>query len=116
MVLKEPCGLVLETRGKPSSLVPFIMPKRIAQTPGNVQISETIGSGPFVFRKDLWRPGERTIYDKFKDYKPRLEPPSGLSGGKVVYLDRVEWIKITDPQTTLNPLANADIDMIEPPV
>ena len=116
LVLKEPYGLVLETLGKPSSLVPFIMPKRIAQTPGNVQISETIGSGPFVFRKDLWRPGERTIYDKFKDYKPRPEPPSGLSGGKVVHLDRVEWINITDPQTTLNALANGEIDMIEQPV
>ena len=59
LTLKEPYGLVLESLGKPSSLVPFIMPKRVAQTPGNVQISETIGSGPFVFRKDLWRPGER---------------------------------------------------------
>jgi peptide/nickel transport system substrate-binding protein len=116
LVLKEPYGLVLETLGKPSSLVPFIMPKRIAETPGNVQISEPIGSGPFVFRKDLWRPGERTIYDKFKDYKPRSEPPSGLSGGKVVHLDRVEWINITDPQTTINALANGEIDMIDQPV
>jgi peptide/nickel transport system substrate-binding protein len=116
LALKEPYGLVLETLGKPSSLVPFIMPKRIAQTPGNVQISETIGSGPFVFRKDLWRPGERTIYDKFKDYKPRAEPPSGLAGGKVVHVDRVEWINITDPQTTINALANGEIDMIDQPV
>jgi peptide/nickel transport system substrate-binding protein len=116
LVLKEPYGLVLETLGKPSSLVPFIMPRRIAETPGNVQISEPIGSGPFVFRKDLWRPGERTIYDKFKDYKPRSEPPSGLSGGKVVHLDRVEWINITDPQTTINALANGEIDMIDQPV
>src|SRR5258708_28506163 len=109
MVLKEPCGLVLETRGKPSSLVPFIMPKRIAQTPGNVQISETIGSGPFVFRKDLWRPGERTIYDKFKDYKPRPAPPSGLSGGQGVYFDHLRGINLTDPPTTLNALANGEI-------
>ena len=40
-----------------------------------------------------------TVYDKFKDYKPRAEPPSGLSGGKVVHVDRVEWLNITDPQT-----------------
>ncbi len=46
--------------GKPSSTVPFIMPKRVADTPNNVQISDTTGSGPFVFRKDLWRPGEKT--------------------------------------------------------
>jgi peptide/nickel transport system substrate-binding protein len=116
LTLKEPYGLVLETLGKPSSLVPFIMPKRIAQTPGNAQISEPIGSGPFVFRRDLWRPGERTIYDKFKDYKPRAEPASGLSGGKVVHVDRVEWINITDPQTTINALINGEIDMIDQPV
>ncbi|WP_421996348.1 ABC transporter substrate-binding protein [Reyranella sp.] len=116
LTLKEPYGLVLETLGKPSSLVPFIMPKRIAETPGNKQISETIGSGPFVFRKDLWRPGERTIYDKFKDYKPRPEPASGLSGGKVVKVDRVEWINITDPQTAMNALINGEIDMIDQPV
>src|SRR5262245_13637603 len=116
LALKEPYGLVLETLGKPSSLVPFIMPKRVAETPGNVQISDTTGSGPFVFRKDLWRPGERSIYDKFKDYKPRPEPASGLSGGKVVHLDRVEWINITDPQTIINALASGEIDMIDQPV
>ena len=116
LTLKEPYGLVLETLGKPSSLVPFIMPKRVAETPGNVQISDTTGSGPFVFRKDLWRPGERSIYDKFKDYKPRPEPASGLSGGKVVHVDRVEWINITDPQTTINALASGEIDMIDQPV
>src|SRR5688572_19435302 len=32
MTLKEPCGFVLEALGKPSSNVPFIMPKRIAET------------------------------------------------------------------------------------
>ena len=31
--LKEPYGLVLESIGKPSSLVPFMMPKRLAETP-----------------------------------------------------------------------------------
>jgi peptide/nickel transport system substrate-binding protein len=116
LTLKEPYGLVLETLGKPSSLVPFIMPRRVAQTPGNVQISDATGSGPFVFRKDLWRPGERTVYDRFKDYKPRPEPASGLSGGKVVHVDRVEWLNITDPQTTINALANGEIDMIDQPV
>jgi len=36
--LKEPYGLVLESIGKPSSLVPFMMPKRLAETPPNKQI------------------------------------------------------------------------------
>src|SRR6267143_1044943 len=45
--LKEPYGLVLESLGKPSSLVPFMMPKRMAETPAGQQIKEQIGSGPF---------------------------------------------------------------------
>ena len=116
LTLKEPYGLVLESLGKPSSLVPFIMPKRVADTPGNTQITDTTGSGPFVFRKDLWRPGEKTVYDKNKDYVPRKEPASGLSGGKIVYVDRVEWVNITDPQTIANALLTGEIDMIEQPV
>ncbi len=116
LTLKEPYGLVIESLGKPSSLVPFIMPKRVADTPGNQQITDTTGSGPFVFRKDLWRPGEKTVYDKNKDYVPRKEPASGLSGGKIVYVDRVEWVNITDPQTIANALLTGEIDMIEQPV
>ena len=116
LTLKEPYGLVIESLGKPSSLVPFIMPKRVADTPGNTQITDTTGSGPFVFRKDLWRPGEKTVYDKNKDYVPRKEPASGLSGGKIVYVDRVEWVNITDPQTIANALLTDEIDMIEQPV
>ncbi len=116
LVLKEPYGLVLQSLAKPSALVPFIMPKRIADTPGTTQISEFVGSGPFVFRRDLWRPGERAVYDKFKDYRPRNEPPDGLAGGKTVYLDRVEWVTMPDAQTAMNALLNGEIDMIEQPV
>src|SRR6201986_1520084 len=47
--LKEPYGLVLESIGKASSYVPFMMPKRLAETPPNQQIAEQIGSGPFKF-------------------------------------------------------------------
>ncbi len=116
LTLKEPYGLVLESLGKPSSLVPFIMPKRVADTPPGTQISEFVGSGPFVFRRDLWRPGETLVYEKFKDYKPRAEPPSALSGGKNVYVDRVEWINITDPQTAANALMTGEIDLLEQPL
>src|ERR1700730_13616252 len=31
--LKEPSGLVLDSIGTPSSCVPFMMPKRLAETP-----------------------------------------------------------------------------------
>src|SRR3954447_24171648 len=63
LTLKEPYGMVLESLGKPSSSVPFIMPKRIAETPPDKQVSEFIGSGPFVFKKEQWRPGEKVVYE-----------------------------------------------------
>src|ERR1700693_4725465 len=43
--LKEPYSLVLESLGKPSSLVPFMMPKRLAESPADKALPELIGSG-----------------------------------------------------------------------
>jgi peptide/nickel transport system substrate-binding protein len=115
LTLKEPYGMVLESLGKPSSSVPFIMPKRIAETPPDKQISEFVGSGPFVFKKELWRPGEKVVYEKFADFKPRPEPASGLAGGKIPYLDRVEWVVLPDNQTAVNALIAGEIDMMQQP-
>jgi peptide/nickel transport system substrate-binding protein len=68
-----------------------------------------------VFRRDLWRPGELLVYEKFKAYKPRSEPASGLAGGKVVHVDRVEWLAIPDIQTAVNALLTGEIDLMEQP-
>ncbi|MFI5002385.1 MAG: ABC transporter substrate-binding protein [Reyranellales bacterium] len=113
MVLKQPYGLVLETLGKSSSNVPFMMPKRVAETDPNSQITDATGSGPFIFKKDEWKPGEKAVYIKNPRYKPRNEPPSGLSGGKVAKVDRVEWITIADTSTQVNALINGEIDLVE---
>ncbi|MGA2550645.1 MAG: ABC transporter substrate-binding protein [Burkholderiaceae bacterium] len=115
IVLKEPFGLVIEALGKPSSNVPFIMPKRVADTPGDQQIKEMTGSGPYIFKSDEYRPGERVVYIKNPNYKPRDEPASGTTGGKRVYVDRVEWVIIRDPQTQLNALLAGEVDLIEEP-
>jgi peptide/nickel transport system substrate-binding protein len=113
--LKEPYGLVLESIGKPSSLVPFMMPKRLAETPPGQQIKEQIGSGPFKFVQAEFQPGVKAVYEKNKDYVPRKEPPSWTSGGKVVKVDRVEWITMADAQTAANALQSGDIDLLEAP-
>ena len=113
LTLNSPTGLMLLGLGKPSSNVPFIMPKRIADTNPNEQIKEYIGSGPYVFKTDEWKPGDKAIYVKFAKYKPRADAPSGLAGGKVVKLDRVEWRVIPDAQTQINALAKGEVDMVE---
>ncbi|MDR4308250.1 ABC transporter substrate-binding protein [Chelatococcus sambhunathii] len=111
--LKKPFRYVLELLSKPSSLVAFMMPKRLAETPPNEQIKEQIGSGPFRFVASEYRPGDRVVYEKFKDYKPRPEPADWLAGGKTVKIDRVEWINMPDQQTAVNALMTGEIDYYE---
>jgi peptide/nickel transport system substrate-binding protein len=117
MKMKEPYGLVLQSLGKPSSNVPFMMPKKTAETDPNTQIKveDVIGSGPFIFVANEWKPGEKIVYVKNPKYKPRAEPASGLAGGKVAKVDRVEWIWIPDVQTQVAAIQNGEIDMIESP-
>src|ERR1700675_2332947 len=113
--LKEPYGLVLESIGKPSSYVPFMMPKRMAETPPGQQIKEQIGSGPFKFVQAEFQPGVKAVYEKNTNYVPRKEPASWTAGGKVVKVDRVEWITMADAQTAANALQSGDIDFMENP-
>jgi peptide/nickel transport system substrate-binding protein len=114
LTLKEKTGIVLQALAKPSGPA-FIMPKRVAETDPFKQIEDYTGSGPFILKRDESKPGDKTVYVKNPNYKPRNEPPSGLAGGKVVKLDRVEWLAIPDQQTAVNALQAGEIDMIEVP-
>jgi peptide/nickel transport system substrate-binding protein len=115
MTLKEPYGLVIDSLAKPSSNVPFIMPARLAATPGTEPVPEQIGSGPFRWVAAEFQPGVIAVYEKFEAYIPRPEEPSWASGGKVVNVDRVEWIVMPDDQTKLNAIQAEEIDFWEDP-
>ena len=110
LVLKQPYGLVLDSLGKSNA---FMIPKRLADTDANTQITDAVGSGPFIFKKDEWKAGEKAVYLKNPKYKPRSEPASGLAGGKVVKVDRVEWLTLPDTSTQVNALINGEIDLVE---
>ena len=112
--LKEPTVAVMLGFSRASGSL-FMMPKRVAETSPQEQISDFTGSGPFVFKKDEWKPGNKAVYVKFAQYKPRAEPPSGLAGGKVVKVDRVEWVVIADQQTAASALLAGEVDVIEQP-
>src|SRR5262249_43296285 len=108
--LKKPFALTLDALAKPSSNVPFIMPERVAKTDAFTQITESIGSGPFKMVKAEWVPGNKVVFVKNPDYVPRKEPPSWSSGGKVVKVDRVEWIYIPDSATAAAALNAGEVD------
>jgi len=111
--LREPTGLVLPALGKAGANVPFMMPKRVAQTDPFTQIVDSVGSGPFIFKRDEWRPGHRAVYARNPDYRPRPEPSSGLSGGKIAKVDRVEWHAMSDHLQAINALLAGEIDFVE---
>ena len=92
-----------------------MMRKKEAETDPNQQMRETIGSGPFLYNRDETRPGNRHVYDRNPNYVPRAEPPSAMSGGKVVKLDRVIFENIADEQTALSALQAGEIDFYEVP-
>lgn len=111
--LKETWGLVFAALGKMSSNVPFMMPKRLAETDAFEQVPDSIGSGPYVFMKDEWVPGSKVIYTKNQAYVPRDEAPSAAAGGKRVYVDRFEWHYIPDHQSAMNAIINGEVDYWE---
>lgn len=113
--LGRPFGLVLESLAKPSAVVPFILPARIAATPEEDMIKEAIGSGPYRFVKEEWQPGNQVVYVRNPDYVPRSENPSGAAGGKHVYVDRLVWRYIPDPATAAAALEAGEVDAWEQP-
>ena len=115
LALSEHFGPVLDALGKPSSNVPFMMPARIASTSPDEPIKEVIGSGPFKFARDETRPGEQVVYLRNSDYVPRDGTPSGSTGGKKAYLDRVIWRYIPDPFEAAEALSAGEADWWEDP-
>lgn len=111
--LTEPSGLLLSGLAKLSSRPAFMMPKKIAATPGSKAITEFIGSGPFSFVSEEFKPGVKVVYAKNTDYVPRPEPASWTSGGKTVNVDRVEWVTMPDPMTGVNALLNSEVDFLQ---
>ena len=113
--LAAPYGLVLESLGKISSNVPFIMPERHASMDPFEQVPDALGSGPFIFVKDEWVPGAKVVYVRNPDYVPRPEPSSFAAGAKVAKVDRVEWHYIPDSATAMNALMAGEVDYFELP-
>jgi peptide/nickel transport system substrate-binding protein len=114
-VLTTPFSLMLEALSKSTSNVPAIMPKRVADTDPMKNITETVGSGPFIFVREEWVPGAKVVYRRNPDYVARTEPSSGSAGSKAAKVDRIEWRILSDPQSAVFALINGEVDFLENP-
>lgn len=113
MSFKVPTDIALRALSRTGSAPAFMMPKAIAETPSSQAIKEYVGSGPFKFVAAEFKPGVKSVYVKNPDYVPRKEAASGSAGGKVVHLDRVEWVTMPDPMIAINALVKKEIDFYE---
>lgn len=113
MKLKSPYGYVLQSLGQLSSYVPFMLPKRAAEMAPSEQIQDHIGSGPFIFKADEFVPGKKAVFTKNPAYVPRSEPSSWAAGGKVVKVDRVEWITYPNQLAAVEALIRNKVDYLE---
>jgi peptide/nickel transport system substrate-binding protein len=108
--LTQPFPLLPAALGKSSSAACLIMPERMAETDPGTQVTAAIGSGPFRFVREEWVPGSKAVWERFEGYVPRSEPPSGLAGGRVPAVKRIEWSQITDASTALSALQAGEQD------
>ena len=113
--LKRPFPLLPAALGKSNSSQCFIMPERVAQTDPMKQVTEAIGSGPYRFLRDEWVAGSRVAWAKFEDYLPRAEPVSGIAGGRIPAVDRLEWSIIADATTAFAALQQGELDYWDNP-
>ncbi|MDB5411727.1 MAG: transporter substrate-binding protein [Rubritepida sp.] len=114
--LNRPFPKLLLAFGKVTTNTLLIMPERIARTDPSRSITEYVGSGPMVFKRDEWVPGASAAFERFAGYAPRQEASDWLAGGKRMLLDRVEWITMPDASTASAALRRGEIDWWEQPI
>ena len=113
MRMRRPFAFVIEALGRAGHQVPVMMPARLARTDASRPVTEVVGSGPFLFLQNEWRPGERASFVRNPRYRPREEPADGLAGGKVVKVDRVELMSVTDQSTRAAALQSGELEFLE---
>src|SRR5450830_254566 len=89
------------------------MPERIIKAAGSGSVTEVIGSGPYIFKREEWVPGNKVVFIRNKNYVGRTEPVSFMSGNRSGSVDRVEWVILPDANSAMAALKNGEVDMIE---
>jgi peptide/nickel transport system substrate-binding protein len=114
ITLKHPFPSMLATLAASPSRFAAIMRAKDLTEPRK-QITTAIGSGPFRYLPDQRVSGARVAWERNPDYVPRAEPPDGMAGGRVVKVDRVEWVVLNDDATIAAALQAGEVDFVERP-
>src|SRR5712691_11120953 len=91
--LKEPSGVLLSALALAAGGA-AIYPKEVVDATGDGQLKQFIGTGPFRFVEH--KPDRHVRLARFKEYAARSEPPNGLGGKRIAYLDELFFIPVPD--------------------
>ncbi len=107
---------VLAALARNSGVPCVIMPERLAKTDPFTQVTDTTGSGPYIYKADERIAGARVVYARNPRYVPRKDGPlGGTAGPKVAHFERVEWAILPDPTTASAALQRGEIDWLLTP-
>jgi peptide/nickel transport system substrate-binding protein len=111
--LKEPFARLIDGFARMTAYPLFVMAG--SGSPGRLLRPSSRSSsarGPFKLLPDEWVPGVKFVVAKHAGYKPRSEAPSGLAGGKIAGVDRIERIQFSDDLSAVNALLAGEIDYV----
>ena len=109
--LKKLFPLLPDALGKSPTVMPAMMPERLAMTDAFIQVQEMIGSGPYKFVPGERVTGAKVVYARNEAYVPRPDGKTDWTAGpKVANFDRVEWTTIPDPATAAAALQSGEQD------
>ena len=110
--LKRPFPLLAHALAKPASIMPCILPRRVAEIAGSGKPIDVIGSGPYRYLPDERLAGSRVAYARFDGYSARQETPSYMAGARIAHIPRVVWTIIPDASTAVAGLAKGEVDWV----
>jgi peptide/nickel transport system substrate-binding protein len=108
--LKKPFPLLAHGLAKPASVIPCIMPARIAEIAGSGKPIDVVGTGPYRYLPAERLAGARLAYTRYDTYRTRQEAPSYMAGARIAHFGRVEWHIIPDSSTAAASLQKGEID------
>jgi len=111
ITFQQPMGVVITGMAAPWPLS-NIWPEHIANTPAQEDYGQegAIGSGPYKVSE--WVRGDKLVVERFDAYVPRTdEAGSYLAGGKIAYIDKIEWLEIPSEESKKAALQTGEIDV-----
>ena len=88
-----------------------IYPASVVEESEDDALSEHIGTGPFRFVE--WASDQHIHYERFEDYSPRDDEPSGYGGRKTAYLDEMFFIPVPDEAARVAGIQAGDYHYLE---